>query len=990
MRQSLLKLVLGVILLLLPNHLLIAQNQNSFWEISNQNQTLLQASSPMKTLPTIYQPFQLKNKTALKELMEEAPVRFSAEAQNSLYDVIIPLPMPDGTTTNFKLLKFSVMAKELSYNFPNIRSYTAIGIDDPSAIAKIDITPKGFHAMILAPGKSQIYIDPLVAEQNQYISYDRKNFPNKGNGMECHVEAVANEIQEPINNSLVPVGDCQLRQYRLALACTGEYAQFHDDGDDTNGDIIADALAAMVISMNRVNGVFEQDAGITMQIISNNNLIIFTNPATDPYTNGNGGAMLSQNQTTCDNIIGSANYDIGHVFSTGGGGVASLRSPCSNSRKAFGVTGLGNPVGDPFDIDFVAHEIGHQFGGNHTQNNNCQRSNASVEPGSASTIMGYAGICNPNVQNNSDGYFHGITLAEFASFVTGNSHNCPTILSSSNNSPTANAGSNYIIPISTPFELTAVGSDPDGDPITYCWEQMDDENGENMPPQPSNTQGPNFRSITPTLDPVRTLPNINTLLTGATNDWEVLPGVNRTLNFTVSVRDNNSGYGCVAKDDMTVTTSASAGPFEITYPTTTETWEAGETRTLTWDVANTNLAPVSCSQVDILVSLDGGFNFSTIVSNVPNDGNYDYVVPSIESPDVRFKIICSNNIFFTITPQPINIGFTEICTVFNSTDIPIAISPSGTPTITSDLIINIGQDININSVSVVNLIGTHTFTADLDFTLIHPDGEELSLLNDECGNNDNFNLEFSDDGGVVDCPLSNMQTLAPTDALSGLNGLNTDGTWILQIEDDANQDGGSLTSWGLEICYSIPLSALPVELIDFTATANEKQVDLFWETSSEINNAGFEIQRSTNPNRGFESIGWVAGFGTNNGHKYTYSDHKVQVGVTYFYQLKQIDYDERFEFSKIVTAKLSANELEVGIRPNPVGGQLTLTLALEGNHTAQISIIDLLGRKVLLANPGFRDFQEEVFQVENLSKGVYFLHIELENGQQSVKKFIKE
>jgi len=988
MSKSLPKLVLGVIILLLPHQVLIAQHQNSFWEISNHNQTLLQASSPMKTLPTVYQPFLLKNKAALKELMEEAPLRFSDEAQNPLYDVIIPLPMPDGTTANFKLLKFSVMAKELSNKFPNIRSYTAIGIDDPSAVAKLDITPKGFHAMILSSDKSQIYIDPLVAEQNQYISYDRKYFPSKGNGIECHVEEVTNEMQEPINNSLVPVGDCQLRQYRLALACTGEYAQFHDDDDDANGDIVADALAAMVTSMNRVNGVFEQDAGITMQIIGNNNLLIFTNPATDPYTNGNGSAMLSQNQTTCDNIIGSANYDIGHVFSTGGGGVASLRSPCSNNRKAYGVTGQGSPIGDPFDIDFVAHEIGHQFGGNHTQNNNCQRSGASVEPGSASTIMGYAGICNPNIQDNSDSYFHGINIAEMADFVTGNGHNCPTILSSSNNSPTANAGNNYIIPISTPFELTAVGSDPDGDPITYCWEQMDDEAGENMPPEPTNTQGPNFRSYTPTLDPVRTFPNLNTLLTGATNDWEVLPGVNRTLNFTVSVRDNNSGYGCVAKDDMTVTTSASAGPFQITYPTSTETWTAGETRTLTWDVANTNLTPVSCSQVDILVSTDGGFNFSTIASNIPNDGNYDYVVPNIESPDIRFKIICSNNIFFSISPQPISIGFTETCTVINSTDLPIAISPSGMPTITSELMVSLES--TINSIKVVNLTGTHTYTADLDVTLIHPDGMEISLFNDQCGSNDNFNLEISDDGGAVTCPLSNMQTIAPTEALSGLNGLTTDGTWILEIQDDANQDGGSLNSWGLEICYNIALSALPVELIDFTANAKDQQIDLFWETSSELNNAGFEIYRSTIPNRGFESIGWVTGFGTNNGNRYFYSDEKVEPGVMYFYQLKQIDYDEQFEYSKIVSAKLSADELIIGIRPNPVERQLTLTLALEGNHTARISIIDLLGREVLLANPEFRDFQEQEFQLESLSNGVYFLHIELETGQKVVKKFIKE
>ena len=799
------KQVLGFLFLFLSFCSLIAQPQVNFWEISNQNQTLLKATSPMETLPTDYQAFQLNNQAIFKSLLEEAPKRFSLAAQNSSSDLIIPLPMPDGTTANFKVLKFPVMAKALAERFPNIRTYTAVGIDDPSAMAKIDFTPKGFHAMIFTPGKTQIYIDPLVAEQNQYMSYDRKNFPVKGNGIECLVETAIGQIQEPTNNSLVPVGDCQLRQYRLALACTGEYAQFHDDGNNSNGDITADAMAAMVTTMNRVNGVFEVDAGITMQMVPNNDQLIFTNGNTDPYTNSNGGAMLSQNQTTCDNIIGTANYDIGHVFSTGGGGVAFLRAPCGGN-KAGGVTGLGSPIGDPFDIDFVSHEIGHQFGGNHTQNNNCQRSNASVEPGSASTIMGYAGICTPNVQNNSDAYFHGINLAEIASFVTGSGNSCATILSSANNSPTVNAGLNYTIPISTPFELTAVGSDIDGDPITYCWEQMDNENGQQMPPQPTNTQGPNFRSYSPTLDPVRTFPNLATLLSGGTNQWEVLPSVSRNFDFTVSARDNNSGYGCVAKDDMVVTTTPNAGPFVITYPTVTETWTFGETRTITWDVANTNIAPVSCSQVDILISTDGGFNFTAVATNIPNNGTYDYLVPDIAGFDIRFKIICSNNIFFTLTPQPITIGFVETCTVFNSTDIPISISASGTPTITSDLPITLGE--TISSASVVNLNGTHTWISDLDFTLIHPSGQEISLLNDQCGNNDDFNLTFSDDGGGVSCPLSNQQTVAPNDALSGLVGLTTDGTWVLEVHDDTNQDGGSLNGWGLEICYIESLTSL--------------------------------------------------------------------------------------------------------------------------------------------------------------------------------------
>ena len=274
--------------------------------------------------------------------------------------------------------------------------------------------------------------------------------------------------------------------------------------------------------------------------------------------------------------------------------------------------------------------------------------------------------------------------------------------------------------------------------------------------------------------------------------------------------------------------------------------------------------------------------------------------------------------------------------------------------------------------------------------MIHPSGEEIRLLNDECGNNDNFNLIISDDGGNASCPLSNLQTIAPTDALSSLNGLTTDGTWVLEIQDDANQDGGSLNSWGLEICYLESLTSLPVELVDFNAKAAEKQIDLTWETGNEQNNAGFEILRSRFPNRGFEQIGWVDGFGTNNGNFYYYNDFKVEPGIIYYYQLNQVDFDGQSELSKIVSARLKADDLIIGIRPNPVRAELTLSLALEGNHHAKISIIDLLGRKIMASSTEFSNVSEQVFNLNQLVNGVYFLDIEMETGAHLVRKFVKE
>jgi hypothetical protein len=349
--------------------------------------------------------------TSMKSLLANAPAE--PVLGSSAEGLEISLPTPDGNFKRYKVWYSPIMAPELAAQYPEIRTYGGYEIGNGASLIRLDVTPKGFHAMTYGDGTS-IFIDPYAVGNTQdYLAYYKRDFVKKeAERMTCHVNGEEITIPKPARGQQESVGDCGIRhEYRLALAGTGEYTTFQ-------GGTVPLALAAMNTTMNRVNGVFEKDVAVRMIIVANNNLIIYTDATTDPFTNGTPNLMIGQNQTNCDAVIGNGNYDIGHVFGTNSGGLASLGAVCSNSIKARGVTGSGAPIGDPFDIDYVAHEIGHQFNAKHTQYNNCQRNDATaIEPGSASTIMGYAGICSPNVQPNSDDYFSTASLFEMRPFV---------------------------------------------------------------------------------------------------------------------------------------------------------------------------------------------------------------------------------------------------------------------------------------------------------------------------------------------------------------------------------------------------------------------------------------------------------------------------------------------------------------------------------------------------------------------------------------------
>lgn len=1110
--------------------LLFAQNGPGLWaDFPKEN---LPAEGERLLAPLSFRALWLDT-LALKAILQQAP--HEREVALSESPAILPIALPDGSTAHFRILAYDMMEPALASRFPEAWTFRGIDTSNPLNTIRIDWGRQGFHAMARTPAGA-VFIDPYApGNRSVYLCYYKRDYPAPEAPFTCQAEE-GGKNQEDSPGPRV-AGDCQFRSYRLALATTAEYSNYH-------GGTAPLVHAAVVTAINRVNEVFERDLGIRMVLVGNNSLLYYFNAATDPYSNNDGNAMLGQNQANIDNVIGPANYDIGHVFSTGGGGIAQLRVPCTGS-KAGGVTGLSNPIGDPFYIDYVAHEMGHQFGANHTQNNNCNRvPGASMEPGSASTIMGYAGICPPDVQNNSDDYFHAISIQEISSFITaGAGNSCPAIISTANTQPSVAAAGPFTIPRSTPFRLTANGSDLNGDALTYCWEQWDPEVGV-MPPLSTNTEGPMFRSLQPTASPTRYFPGLASLLANVDPTWEELPSVSRDMEFRVTVRDNNANYGCTDEQNVSLSAEGSAGPFLVTNPNTNVAWLEGQQYLVSWNVANTDLPPVSCATVDILLSYDGGNTFPVaLASGIPNNGAAYVSIPAGTSTTARLMVQCSDNIFFDLSNSnfrinagsadyslgalpalistcpasdalfvisvgsfggynttvnlsvsgapagvtinlssssvapgntatltignlenaaagaytimvnassasgsksislPLDIlvaptgislsapannaidialaptlswaadanadyyelelaldaGFSTIvsnptlvgaswpsngelspgttyfwrvrgvsdcgdgpwgpafsfetvpCITYSSTDVPRDIS-SGSPNFITS-VINVADLGTVQDVNVLNLSGAHSWMADLTFYLTNPANTQAILLNQLCSSTNDFNISLDSESGnaygAIPCnPLGQGGTFQPFQSLAAFNGSEMNGAWTLRVSDGFNQDGGQLLAWSLRLCPSGFQQALPVELTLFEARAEAAHIRLDWQTASETDNAGFEVQRRLEWENAFAPIGWVDGKGNSRElSEYQFLDRDAPPGRICYYRLRQLDYDGGADYSPIRSARLAMEEGQLALWPNPTEG--TVHIRISEAAPATIRLLTSNGQAVL-------------------------------------------
>ena len=783
---------------ILTSYVSVFSQNNSTWSSVTMQQRNISISKE-KNIPS----FKL-NIQNLASQLKNAPKK-SNQFLNKTAGVIVDFPSGKDSFTSYRITENNVLSDKLAEKYPTIKSYRGVSVKNPLEKIYFSMDETSFHGMI-RNHKKTYYINP--SEEKNDLYYFVEKTAVKAFGFECKVEGAlkTSTSKKDTQYSLKPVDDSQLRTYRLALACTAEYAKFHTDrAGVTNGTEAqkkAAVLSAMNTSVTRINSIYENDLAINLQLIDNNDALIFLDAATDGLTNGDGQALIDEIQDVIDLKVGFANYDIGHVFSTspgGGDGIAQLASVCT-TNKARGVTGYVSPVGDAYDVDFVAHEIGHQFGATHTFNNSCNsnRSGAtSVEPGSGSTIMAYAGICPSNVQGNSDAYFHAISISQIWDNITQGTGTCATTTPINNTAPVISPLTNYTIPAGTPFVLDAAVTDGDNDVLTYSWEQQNNEISV-QPPLADADEGPSFRSLPPSLSSKRYFPEESALLNNnLAATWEVIPTVSRTLNFSLLVRDNNTNGGQTARSDLSVSTVKTSTPFAVTSQTTPETLQGGSVYKVIWNVGETNKIPISTSFVDIYLILNNDFeNPIPLSENTKNDGVKQVVIPGdITTSNARIMVKASNNIYFALNEATLSIEASNYALIFetleynickpNSLSIPFTYNSYGTfaETVTfSATNLPTGLTVNFNetetSVNGTLIEATITNTDNLvvginDFTIVATaeSGEtkeypvELSIFEDSY---DAINL-IAPVNQATEIPL---QTVLSWDEYSNANSYN--------------------------------------------------------------------------------------------------------------------------------------------------------------------------------------------------------------------------
>jgi subtilisin-like proprotein convertase family protein len=817
------KTILFFLLLLLASPIIHAQDVSPWKRIEQNKSGILDriSAKPSADNELLFKLDEVAIKQSLEPLQNKTAKGDRIE---------ISIPNINGVLEKFSVWESSNFEPELQEKFPDIRAYNGIGITDRNASLYFSFSPQGIQTMILRGDSGSEFIEQYSKDKTVYVLFNSKNRTRGSLPFTCKTEDVALNKQLLNKTNKISASNRLFKTLKLALSCTGEYATYF--GGSKPG-----ALAGMNATLTRVNGIFNKDLAVKLILIANNNLIIYTDAATDPYsdaTAGAGGAWNQELQSTLSSTITDGGYDIGHLFgATGGGGNSgcigcvcvspTVAVPLAKG-SAFTSPGDAKPQGDTFDIDFVAHEMGHQLGANHSFSYALEGTGVCVEPGSGSTIMGYAGITDYDVQANSDDYFAYVSIKQIQDNLS--LKTCPVSTAISNSPPTISAGLDYTIPNGTAFKLTGTGSDVNGDTISYCWEQNDTAtttSGANSLALPAKADGPLFRSIYPSSSPIRYMPAYSTVLSGKlTTAWESVATIARTLHFTLTGRDNAAlGTAQTDTDEMIVNVSGTVGPFAVTSQNTENlSWFQGTAQTVTWSVNGSN-ALAGSTNVNIKLSTDGGVTFSTIlVSNTPNDGSETITVPNITAKKCRILIEPTANIYYAVNSKSFAIGYsvTSSCNTYAFT------APFSIPESASYTSKTVSVPSSAGTIEDVNFAVsfTHSYLSDVQIEVVSPQGTTVKLFERSCGDtNNSLVLNYDDLGNVLACGTTTAQTVAPFEPLSAFNGQNQQGVWTLRVRDAYQANVGTLNSASITICTeTFTLAAPDFQINDFVLYPN--------------------------------------------------------------------------------------------------------------------------------------------------------------------------
>ncbi|HET6766375.1 MAG TPA: zinc-dependent metalloprotease family protein [Chitinophagaceae bacterium] len=951
-----------------------------FWSPNNENKTAIPTDKAVARV-SYPQEFKLFNLNA-------APLRqelFSIVDKQPKRSTIITLPNAVGTLEQFEVFEASNFEPALQAQFPEIRAYSGRGITDKFATLKLSISPQGIQTMVFRTDRANEFIEPYSHDHAIYSVYnsrrDKGQLPWTCTTEEKQMDANLRS-QMSAATALSGSSNGTLKTMRLAQSCNAEYSNWFGATSSAQVSLV---LAAFNATLTRCNGVYEKDLALHLNLIANTTAVIYYNPSTDPYTTMS--SWNNQLQNTLTSVIGDANYDIGHMFgASGGGGNAGCIGCVCSAGKGRGITSPadGIPQGDNFDIDYVAHEVGHQLGANHTFSMSNESTGVNKEVGSGITIMGYAGITAQDVAPHSIDIFHQASIAQIQTNLAGKS--CPvSVVMTANTAPVVAAVSNYTIPISTPFALTASATDGENDPLTYCWEQNDNSTttGSGSVASPTKTTGPNWLSFPDVASGTRTFPRLSTILSGlnvtgplpggdAGANIEALSSVSRTLNFRVTVRDNHpyvagSTIGQTGFTDAVVTVTNTAGPFAVTFPNTAVTLGAGTSQTVTWSVNGTNAGSVNCATVNILLSTDGGQTFPTVLAAATaNDGSQAIMVPATPGTTNRIKVEAVGNIFFDISNTNFTIGSAPACgdpTGLSTT----AITTNSATVNWSAVASAISYDVQYKAASSGIWSNAATGITSLSVNL---SGLSSSTFYD-------WRVRANCSGGSGNYVQSQFTTAAVGGACPGPYDVSTNGSTGGAATILLNTDvKGTLSPRGDNDYYRFTIATGGTITLSLTTLPANYQLAL-------LNSGGSQIAVSQNNGTASETINATVSAGTYYARVFPKGNAN---NATTCYTL-HVQTGTAGRNSDVITSSrvIPADGIRLSLFPNPAGQ--TLNVLLDGmNDKTEIKVYNVMGNLVMRQVTNKTNTQ---VNVSKLPAGVYMVSVSDGIATRN-SKFVKE